>query len=179
MTLQDDANDAMRASLDRIEAMLREGVWTYEEVDCIRARDLRIIGELTMSERNLVEQLGLATVRAEQLEDANAAIIAAHDALSKQFARAEGAEMTSTAHDPNDAPHNLLRQGTRFLNAVEALCDWMNGRDLSSDHADQKPADYKALCEAMPAFRAALYSAAINAARMPLPTPNDQEGKEG
>ena len=44
-------------------------IFTYEEVDRIRSRDLRLIGELMETERNLVEQLGRATVRAENWED--------------------------------------------------------------------------------------------------------------
>lgn len=36
-----------------------------------------------------------------------------------------------------------------FVAAVEALLDWMNGNDMSADHADQKPQDYKRLCTAL------------------------------
>lgn len=36
-----------------------------------------------------------------------------------------------------------------FVEATEALLDWMNGNDMSADHAEQKPEDYKRLCAAL------------------------------
>lgn len=57
------------------------------------------------------------------------------------------------------AAPDLHSDGKAFLKAVEALCDWMNGNDLSADHESQKPEDFKAICESMVAFRAALAKA--------------------
>lgn len=51
---------------------------------------------------------------------------------------------------------DALRDGREFLAAAEALLDWMNGNDLSADHADQKPEDYERLCAALEKFSAAL-----------------------
>jgi hypothetical protein len=109
------------------------------------------------------------------LSEAEAVMKAGNDAISAPVPVCNGDDgqavlggeaeaRTGGATPPTGSHHNLLRQGTRFLHAVEELCDWMNGCDLSSDHADQKPNSYQALCEAMPAFRAALYSAAMVAA---------------
>lgn len=36
-----------------------------------------------------------------------------------------------------------------FVKATEALVDWMNGNDMSADHAEQKPEDHKRLCAAL------------------------------
>ncbi len=36
-----------------------------------------------------------------------------------------------------------------FVEATEALLDWMNGNDLVADHADQRPKDYERLCTAL------------------------------
>jgi hypothetical protein len=57
------------------------------------------------------------------------------------------------------ASPDLYTHGAEFMGAVEALCDWMNGNDLSADHAEQKPGDFKRLSVAMEAFRAALAKA--------------------
>ena len=36
-----------------------------------------------------------------------------------------------------------------FVEATVLLLDWMNGNDMSADHAEQKPEDYKRLCAAL------------------------------
>jgi hypothetical protein len=50
----------------------------------------------------------------------------------------------------------IYTTGEDFLKAVDKLCDWMNGNDLSWDHSTQRPDDFNHLCRAMTAFRAAL-----------------------
>lgn len=51
---------------------------------------------------------------------------------------------------------DITAKGTQFLEDVDALCDWLNGSDISADHAAQKPDDFKRLCSSMAAFRASL-----------------------
>ncbi len=53
----------------------------------------------------------------------------------------------------------LRREGAAFLEAVEALLDWMNGNDLSADHEDQQPKDYARVCATLTSFRAAIAKA--------------------
>lgn len=47
------------------------------------------------------------------------------------------------------SPEEIESAAREFLVATELLCDWMNGNDLSSDHAEQKPEDCRRMCAAM------------------------------
>lgn len=63
----------------------------------------------------------------------------------------------STRADALEDEREALRKtASEFLEAVEALCDWMNGNDLSADHADQCPEDFECLCRTMEALQSAL-----------------------
>lgn len=53
----------------------------------------------------------------------------------------------------------LVDAGSAFHEATERLLDWMNGNDLSADHAEQKPADFQALSSSLVAFADALKTA--------------------
>ena len=50
----------------------------------------------------------------------------------------------------------VVGASAEFLAATEALLNWMNGNDLSADHADQCPADYDRLCTALESIQEAL-----------------------
>lgn len=50
-------------------------------------------------------------------------------------------------------PRTLAQE---FLKSVEALLDWMNGNDLSADHAESCPEDYERLDDLLPKFRASI-----------------------
>jgi hypothetical protein len=54
------------------------------------------------------------------------------------------------------SPDEIETAAREFLVATEKLCDWMNGNDLVSDHADQKPEDYESFCAAMERLQCAL-----------------------
>jgi hypothetical protein len=43
-----------------------------------------------------------------------------------------------------------------FLPDVEALLDWMNGCDVSADHAADKPEEFKKLCRSLERMQAAI-----------------------
>lgn len=53
---------------------------------------------------------------------------------------------------------SLRKSGQEFLEAAEAVFDWMNGNDLSADHEEQKPDDFERVSKALVEFRAALSS---------------------
>jgi hypothetical protein len=55
---------------------------------------------------------------------------------------------------------DLRAKGQEFLEAAEAVFDWMNGNDLSADHEEQRPDDFRRVSEALVAFRTALASPA-------------------
>ena len=50
----------------------------------------------------------------------------------------------------------LRASGREFMEAAEAVFDWMNGNDLSADHEEQHPDDFERVSKALVAFRAAL-----------------------
>lgn len=50
----------------------------------------------------------------------------------------------------------LRTNGREFIEAAEAVFDWMNGNDLSADHEEQHPDDFERVSKALVAFRAAL-----------------------
>jgi len=50
----------------------------------------------------------------------------------------------------------LRTSGREFMEAAEAVFDWMNGNDLSADHEEQHPEDFARVSKALVAFRAAL-----------------------
>ena len=68
--------------------------------------------------------------------------------------RAQAAEALNTTL--SEALERLENDGKEFLEAAEAVFDWMNGNDLSADHEEQKPDDFKRVSEALVAFRTAL-----------------------
>ncbi len=78
----------------------------------------------------------------------------AWEALKLCKARAETAEALNTTL--SEALERLENDGKEFLEAAEAVFDWMNGNDLSADHEEQKPDDFKRVSEALVAFRTAL-----------------------
>ena len=57
---------------------------------------------------------------------------------------------------PAPADAGVVEKAKAFLSAVVSLCDWLNGNDLSADHARLRPDDFGALSTAMTDLRAAL-----------------------
>ncbi len=51
------------------------------------------------------------------------------------------------------AAPDLAADGWAFLEAVEALCDWINGNDVVADYAIACPDDYERVSETMVKFR--------------------------
>ena len=90
----------------------------------------------------------LAMRQAEYVEHA-LAIPADHEGL-------EAAEIMIAAADRLEAASEMLEDGKEFLEAAEAVFDWMNGNDLSADHAEQRPGDFERISVALVKFRAAI-----------------------
>lgn len=100
------------------------------------------------------------TVSDERLAEIGARLIEGYR-RSKMNADADFWEgiLASRASSASGEPVASLRKsGQEFLEAAEAVFDWMNGNDLSADHEEQKPDDFERVSKALVEFRAALSS---------------------
>lgn len=69
---------------------------------------------------------------------------------------AASANLGSKSDAPVVTDSDIRTKGREFLEAAEAVFDWMNGNDLSADHEAQHPEDFDRVSSALVAFRAAL-----------------------
>lgn len=51
---------------------------------------------------------------------------------------------------------DLEKAAREYLEATEAVFDWMNNNDIVADHAEARPDDYKRVNEAIAELRLAL-----------------------
>lgn len=97
----------------------------------------------------LRERAAPLTMRQAEYVEHLLAIPADHEGL-------EAAEIMIAAADRLEVGTGLLEDGKEFLEAAEAVFDWMNGNDLSADHAEQRPGDFERVSSALVKFRAAI-----------------------
>ncbi len=81
--------------------------------------------------------------------------LAERDAEHKLELRRVRSEMWDKLEAEQDGGQ-LREASSEFVEATEALLDWMNNCDLSADHHSAQPEDYERLCDALERIQAAL-----------------------
>lgn len=118
------------------------------------AADHPITGQKLRKALNILKTEAIAAGR-NGVVAAYAAALNLPDESMTRFAQAF-TKAASESASPRDELVMLKEAGREFLEAAEAVFDWMNGNDLSADHSEQKPEDFERVSEALVKFRALL-----------------------